>query len=85
MIQDELVYQILQDFGFEPTQDQRKALQTFARFMTDRSENAVMILRGSAGTGKTSLAGAIVKAVIRLRFKVFVISSYGKSGKGFLA
>ena len=53
MIQDELVYQILQDFGFEPTQDQRNALHIFARFMTDRSENAAMILRGSAGTGKS--------------------------------
>jgi len=53
MIQDELIYQILQDFGFEPTHDQRNALQTFAQFMTDRRDNAVMILRGSAGTGKT--------------------------------
>lgn len=83
MIQDELVYQILQDFGFEPTQDQRKALQTFARFMTDRSENAVMILRGSAGTGKTSLAGAIVKAVIRLRFKVSLLAPTGRAAKVF--
>jgi putative helicase len=83
MIQDELVYQILQDFGFEPTQDQRKALQTFASFMTDRSENAVMILRGSAGTGKTSLAGAIVKAVIRLRFKVSLLAPTGRAAKVF--
>lgn len=83
MIQDELVYQILQDFGFEPTQDQRKALQTFARFMTDRSENAVMILRGSAGTGKTSLAGAIVKAVIRLHFKVSLLAPTGRAAKVF--
>lgn len=83
MIQDELVYQILQDFGFEPTQDQRKALQIFARFMTDRSENAVMILRGSAGTGKTSLAGAIVKAVIRLRFKVSLLAPTGRAAKVF--
>ena len=83
MIQDELVYQILQDFGFETTQDQRKALQTFARFMTDRSENAVMILRGSAGTGKTSLAGAIVKAVIRLRFKVSLLAPTGRAAKVF--
>lgn len=83
MIQDELVYQILQDFGFEPTQDQRKALQTFARFMTNRSENAVMILRGSAGTGKTSLAGAIVKAVIRLRFKVSLLAPTGRAAKVF--
>lgn len=83
MIQDELVYQILQDFGFEPTQDQRNALHTFARFMTDRSENAAMILRGSAGTGKTSLAGAIVRAVNRLRIKVSLLAPTGRAAKVF--
>ncbi|MGP1553322.1 MAG: ATP-dependent DNA helicase [Prevotella intermedia] len=83
MIQDELVYQILQDFGFEPTQDQRNALHTFARFMTDRSENATMILRGSAGTGKTSLAGAIVRAVNRLRIKVSLLAPTGRAAKVF--
>ena len=83
MIQDELVYQILQDFGFEPTQDQRNALSVFARFMTDRSENAAMILRGSAGTGKTSLAGAIVRAVNRLRIKVSLLAPTGRAAKVF--
>lgn len=83
MIQDELVYQILQDFGFEPTQDQRNALHIFARFMTDRSENTAMILRGSAGTGKTSLAGAIVRAVNRLRIKVSLLAPTGRAAKVF--
>lgn len=83
MIQDELVYQILQDFGFEPTQDQRNALHIFARFMTDRSESAAMILRGSAGTGKTSLAGAIVRAVNRLRSKVSLLAPTGRAAKVF--
>lgn len=83
MIQDELVYQILQDFGFEPTQDQRNALHIFARFMTDRSENAAMILRGSAGTGKTSLAGAIVRAVNRLGIKVSLLAPTGRAAKVF--
>ena len=83
MIQDELVYQILQDFGFEPTQDQRNALHIFARFMTNRSENAAMILRGSAGTGKTSLAGAIVRAVNRLRIKVSLLAPTGRAAKVF--
>lgn len=83
MIQDELIYQILQDFGFEPTHDQRNALQTFAQFMTDRRDNAVMILRGSAGTGKTSLAGAIVRTVTRLRIKVSLLAPTGRAAKVF--
>ena len=35
VLQDELIYQIRQSFGFEPTLDQNHALTTFAAFMTD--------------------------------------------------
>ena len=58
-------------------------MHIFARFMTDRSENAAMILRGSAGTGKTSLAGAIVRAVNRLRIKVSLLAPTGRAAKVF--
>ncbi len=42
-----------------------------------------MILRGSAGTGKTSLAGAIVRAVNRLRIKVSLLAPTGRAAKVF--
>ncbi len=83
MIQDELIYQVLQEFRFAPTVAQSKALQTFAAFLTDRDDRAVMILRGSAGTGKTSLAGAIVRTVQRLRMKVMLLAPTGRAAKVF--
>ncbi|MCR5078137.1 MAG: AAA family ATPase [Prevotella sp.] len=83
MISDELRYRILRNFGFEPTDDQLSALDMFARFMTDRDERAVMILRGSAGTGKTSLAGAIVRTMSELRQKVTLLAPTGRAAKVF--
>ena len=83
MINEELKYRILQNFGFEPTADQIHAVDTFARFMTDRDERAVMILRGSAGTGKTSLAGAIVRTMQELRQKVSLLAPTGRAAKVF--
>lgn len=50
----ELVDRIIGNFGFSPTPDQHHALDVFSRFLADRRREAVMILRGSAGTGKTS-------------------------------
>ena len=50
MITDELTYRIRQAFGHVPTAEQEKAMDTFARFMTDRDERSVMVLRGAAGT-----------------------------------
>ena len=83
MINEELKYRILQNFGFEPTADQMYAVDLFARFMTDRDERAVMILRGSAGTGKTSLAGAIVRTMLELRQKVSLLAPTGRAAKVF--
>ena len=83
MVNEELKYRILQNFGFAPTADQLHAVEVFARFMTDRDERAVMILRGSAGTGKTSLAGAIVRTMQELRQKVSLLAPTGRAAKVF--
>ena len=83
MVNEELKYRILQNFGFAPTADQLHAVEIFARFMTDRDERAVMILRGSAGTGKTSLAGAIVRTMQELRQKVTLLAPTGRAAKVF--
>ena len=53
MVKEELKYQILQQFGFQPTSEQAHALEVFAQFLTDTTPHCAMILRGSAGTGKT--------------------------------
>ena len=66
MILDELKYRIRSVFGHVPTAEQEMAIDTFARFMTDRNEQTVMVLRGAAGTGKTSLSAAIVQALTSL-------------------
>ncbi len=81
MITDELLFRIRQNFGFVPTREQDKALLAFARFLTDRDERAAYILRGSAGTGKTTLSGAIVQTLQQLRQKVMLLAPTGRAAK----
>ena len=83
MIIDELKYKILQQFGFSPTQEQAHALEVFAEFLTDRDPHAVMILRGSAGTGKTTLSGAIVRTLKEIHQKVMLLAPTGRAAKVF--
>ena len=80
---EELKYQILQQFGFPPTPEQAQALDVFVQFMTDNNPHAVMILRGSAGTGKTSLSGAIVRTLRAVRQKVMLLAPTGRAAKVF--
>ena len=83
MIQDELKYRIIQALGLSPTAEQGQALDVFTQFMTDRSDQVVMILRGSAGTGKTTLASAIVKAMAALKQKLILLAPTGRAAKVF--
>ncbi|MDD6379211.1 MAG: AAA family ATPase [Prevotella sp.] len=83
MLEDEITYRILKEFPFEPTGEQRAALRTFAAFLTDRDSRAAMILRGSAGTGKTVLASAIVRAMTLLKQKVVLLAPTGRAAKVF--
>lgn len=83
MTQQAFIDHIIQEFGFEPTYDQQQAMQTFARFLADRDDHVVMVLRGSAGTGKTSLAGAMVRTLQRLGQKLTLMAPTGRAAKVF--
>ncbi|MCR5471023.1 MAG: AAA family ATPase, partial [Prevotella sp.] len=48
-----------------------------------RDEHVVMILRGSAGTGKTTLAGAMVRAMKSLKQKLILLAPTGRAAKVF--
>ena len=79
----EFIDEVVREFGFTPTYDQQNALETFARFLADRAQNCVMIMRGSAGTGKTSLAGAMVRTFSRLGQKLLLMAPTGRAAKVF--
>ena len=81
MITDELTYRIREAMGLVPTAEQEQAIETFARFMTDRREETVLVLRGSAGTGKTTLAAAIVKALATLQQQMMLLAPTGRAAK----
>ncbi len=68
---------------YMPTVEQQHAIEVFAQFMADADERAVMTLRGSAGTGKTTLAAAIVRAMLALRQKLVLMAPTGRAAKVF--
>jgi len=83
MIADELKYRILQSFRLTPTAEQTTAISVFAEFMSSRDSQALMVLRGSAGTGKTTLAAAIVRGMMALKQKLVLMAPTGRAAKVF--
>lgn len=81
MIAGELGHIIRHVFGLPPTPEQEAAIDTFCRFMTDGRRDPVMIMRGAAGTGKTSLAAAFVKSMLHIGQKVMLLAPTGRAAK----
>ena len=83
MITDEIKYRIRQSLGLPPTAEQERAIGLFADFMACRDSRVVMLMRGSAGTGKTTLAAAIVRALDALKQKMVLLAPTGRAAKVF--
>ncbi len=83
MIIDELIYQIRQNMSVDPTREQSVAMDVFARFLLSREPMSAMIMRGSAGTGKTTLASAIVRTMVKVGRKIMLLAPTGRAAKVF--
>jgi exodeoxyribonuclease-5 len=83
MINNYLIRQILHNFPFEPTKDQQLALNELARFLSLPDTDSLLLLKGYAGTGKTSLIGALVKTVTELKQKTVLLAPTGRAAKVF--
>jgi len=82
MIKNQILDQILCFFPYKTTEEQILALEKIAGFMLSHEEN-ILLLKGYAGTGKTSLLGALVKALNRLQQKTVLMAPTGRAAKVF--
>ncbi|PZD79227.1 ATP-dependent RecD-like DNA helicase [Mesonia sp. K7] len=69
------------DFPYEPTVQQNIALDKIAKFITDDAADSIFILKGYAGTGKTTIIGTIVKNLSKLRKTPILIAPTGRAAK----
>lgn len=83
MIQKHFEETILKKFGFEFSPSQKEAVEHFTSFFFAREEEGLFLLRGYAGTGKTSLVAAIVNTLLSLEYKVVLLAPTGRAAKVF--
>ena len=83
MINSYLSRQITQNFPHNPTEDQFSALKTLTDFLLSTESDTLLLLKGYAGTGKTSLVGALVKTLNELKQKTVLLAPTGRAAKVF--
>lgn len=70
-----------QNFPFEPTNDQRYAIEVISRFLSSKVKNPLLVLKGYAGTGKTSLVISLVNSLPRVNLDFVLLAPTGRASK----
>lgn len=81
MERHELYGRLTQSFGFEPTEGQSVVLYHLAAFLLSQKENPTYILRGYAGTGKTSLVKTLVRTLPAIGMRYVLMAPTGRAAK----
>ena len=83
MINTFFVKQIKANLPFQPNAEQEQVLEALAGFLLSPQADNLFLLTGYAGTGKTSLVGALVKTLDSLQQKVVLLAPTGRAAKVF--
>jgi len=75
--------QIKEFFPYKPTFEQEKSIKKLSEFFLTAQERGTLVLKGYAGTGKTTLMAAFVKTLVALHQKVVLLAPTGRSAKVF--
>lgn len=77
-----LFYQsLLAHFGFKPTKNQQKVIGELTDFTFSTTPKSAFVLKGYAGTGKTSIIGALVKTLPDFNFSSVLLAPTGRAAK----
>lgn len=81
MIKTHVIKEIVEKLGFAPTVGQLEAINALSEFTVQPNGNECMLLMGYAGTGKTSLIAAYVKALDRFGISYQLLAPTGRAAK----
>ncbi|TQO37733.1 exodeoxyribonuclease-5 [Arenibacter algicola] len=81
-ITDATFFKLLKDkFPHDPTAKQSVALQKLASFVLSKEKENVFMLKGFAGTGKTTIVGTIVTNLWKTTMKAVLMAPTGRAAK----
>ena len=73
--------QIYEKLSVQPTENQKKIIESFSNYLSEDNSSTFFILNGYAGTGKTTLIAAIVSALKSLGIKTILLAPTGRAAK----
>ena len=81
MLENFIIGRIKAELPFEPNEEKDGLLTALGRFLVSRDERKAFILCGYAGTGKTSVMSALVRAMEGLKQPCVLLAPTGRAAK----
>ena len=72
---------LTKSFQHQPTEDQAELFRKLDGFLLNEAERDAFLLRGYAGTGKTSTISALVKVLPKFNYKFILLAPTGRAAK----
>ena len=79
--QQELSERLRGHFPHAPTSGQEMLIEAFSRFHFSKKPKCTLIVKGYAGTGKTTSIGAIVRSLKEIRNTFVLLAPTGRAAK----
>lgn len=73
--------QIYEKLSVQPTENQKKIIESFSDYLSEDNSSTFFVLNGYAGTGKTTIIAAIVSALKSLGIKTILLAPTGRAAK----
>ncbi|MEI8273761.1 MAG: AAA family ATPase [Paludibacter sp.] len=81
MLHNFIASRIEAQLPFEPTEQQTQLIEALGIFLMSTDNEKCFLLRGYAGTGKTSVVSALVRALNELKQKTMLLAPTGRAAK----
>ena len=81
MLNDFIIGRIKAELPFEPNAEKEELFRALGAFLVSRDPRKAFILRGYAGTGKTSVVSALVRALTGLKQPCILLAPTGRAAK----
>ncbi|WP_372640721.1 ATP-dependent RecD-like DNA helicase [Ancylomarina sp.] len=81
MLKKHISLSICKKLKFEPTADQEFAIDELSDYLTSSKNDRIFLLKGYAGTGKTTLVSALVSSLSEMEIKTVLLAPTGRAAK----
>ncbi len=72
---------LYRNFGFTPTPSQSQLIEALSRFVVSEKPNCLLIVKGYAGTGKTTMVNTLVRTLGEIGLRHVLLAPTGRAAK----